>query len=74
MPGSVPRNECLDIRVVQDDLGDEGTGLKVSAPLAFEQVAFGADHGTALKQCGQIRPVALLAQDPATVQQGLRAA
>jgi hypothetical protein len=112
MPGSVPRNECLDmsgfedvlladdpqllpvavvgegldhvgarvhelavefldhIRVVQDDLGDERTRLKVSSPLAFEQVAFGADHGTALEQCGQIRHVALLARDPA-VQSGV---
>jgi hypothetical protein len=48
------------IRMVQDDLGDEGPGLKVSPPLAFEQVAFGADHGTALKHCGQIRHMALL--------------
>jgi hypothetical protein len=67
--------EFLDhFRVVQDDIGDERPRLKVSTPLAFEQVAFGADHGTALEQCGQIRHVALLAQDPATVQQGLRAA
>ena len=50
-----------DLRVVQDDLGDERPRLKVPAPLAFEEVALGADHGAALEHCGQIRHVALLA-------------
>src|SRR5207253_8818246 len=51
--------EFLDhVRVGQDHLGDERPGLEVPTPLAFEQVALGADHGTALEQYGQIRHVA----------------
>jgi hypothetical protein len=52
--------------VVQDDLGDERSRLKVSTPLAFEQVAFGADHGAALEHCGQIRHMALLVAEAET--------
>ena len=43
-----------DLGVIQDDLGDERPGLKVSAPLALEEVALGTDHRAALQHCGQI--------------------
>ena len=33
-----------DLRVLEHDLGDEGAGLEVPAPLALEQVSLGADH------------------------------
>jgi len=38
-----------DTGMVQDDFGDERPGLKVSAPLALEEVALRAHHGTALQ-------------------------
>ena len=30
--------------VLEHDLGDEGAGLEIAAPLELEQVALGADH------------------------------
>ena len=42
-----------DLRMVEDDLGDEGAGLEVAAALALEEVALGADHGSRLETLEQ---------------------
>jgi len=44
-----------DLRMLEHDFGHECTRLQVTAPLEFEQIAFGADHGSGfepLHQCG----------------------
>ncbi len=50
------------LRVIQDNLGDERPGLKVTTPLALEQVALGADHRALREHLRQIRHVILPAR------------
>ncbi len=44
------------VRMVEHDLGHEGSGLQVAAPLELEQVPLRADHGALLKPLEQTRP------------------
>ena len=46
-----------DLRVLEHDLGHEGAGLQVPAPLELEDVALGADHGALVEPLQQRQPL-----------------
>ncbi len=51
-----------DLRVFQDDLGDERPRLQVAPPLTLEKVAFGAHDRAAAQHLEQIRHAILQAR------------